>query len=319
MLAVVLSILGASVEDWPLAPPEPQIHFRPEKLEGLENHACASCHAEVADEWASSAHGLAWQDEQYQRALEETRRPESCRACHVPEPLLANDSLVERIEARQDARDFGISCESCHLGKGGTMLGPRGTPVEAHPSRASEVFAGSGSNALCILCHSTTIGPVIGVAKDFTSSGQAERGRACVGCHMAPVERAWASGAPQRVGRSHALQTPRDPAFLRRAFELRWQTAAGENRLVIENRAGHRVPGLVGRRIDFQVEVLDPRGSIVEIVEATIDERAFLPVDGSREIPLTKPGSSLHVVGRHTDPRAEEPLTFLDERLSRSD
>ena len=305
--------------DWPLGPPEPSIPLRPERLGNLEEHACASCHTEVAVEWASSAHGLAWQDEHYRRALEETRRPESCHACHIPEPLLATDTLVERVEPRADVLEFGISCESCHLGRDGTMLGPRGTSVDAHPSRASGFFEGAGSNALCVLCHSTNIGPVIGVAKDFTSSARSEQGRTCVGCHMASVERSWASGAPLRVGRSHALQTPRDPTFLRRAFDLQWKGAAGEQRLVVENRAGHRVPGLVGRRIDFQAEVLDEQGAVLETVDVTIDERAFLPVDGSRAVPLTKPGTSLRVVGRHTDPRAEEPEIFLDELLSRSE
>ena len=136
---------------------------------------------------------------------------------------------------------------------------------------------------------------------------------------MAPVERAWASGAPLRVGRSHALQTPRDPTFLRRAFDVQWKGTDAKHHLRLENRAGHRVPGLVGRRIEFLVEVLDENGSVVESVETMLDERAFLPVDGAREIPLTKPGSSLHVVGRHTDPRAEGSMIFLDELLSRAE
>ena len=80
------------------------------------------------------------------------------------------------------------------------------------------------SSELCAVCHKTNIGPVVGIAKDYFASKQAERGRTCVGCHMAKVERAWADGegVPVRVGRSHAIQTPRDPSFLRQAFALSW-------------------------------------------------------------------------------------------------
>src|SRR6185503_17542859 len=99
-----------------------------------------------------------------------------------------------------------------------------------------------GSNALCSACHAFNIGPVIGIAKDFATANLEGRGLSCVGCHMAPVERAWASDAPPRPGRSHAIQTPRDPAFLRLAFGTTVRTAGGKTTLVLENQAGHRVP-----------------------------------------------------------------------------
>ena len=45
------------------------------------------------------------------------------------------------------------------------------------------------SSAMCSVCHSTNIGPVVGIAKDFETSKQAERGRSCIGCHMQAIER----------------------------------------------------------------------------------------------------------------------------------
>jgi hypothetical protein len=233
-----------------------------------------------------------------------------------------------RPAARADARELGINCEACHLGPGGAMLGPRGGSTPAHPTQASEHLSGAGASALCIACHSINIGPVVGVAKDFVGSKQAERGRSCVGCHMASVERPAAgesaggaggtseSRAAERPGRSHLLQTPRDPAFLRRAFEASLELGGKGAKIVLKNRAGHRVPGLIGREITFEAQALAQDGSVLARGSLKIDAQSYLPVDGQVELALENAGTEVHLVGRHLDPRSEdEPLTFLDERL----
>jgi hypothetical protein len=223
---------------------------------------------------------------------------------------------LARPDARADVREHGVACESCHAGANGTVLGLRGEPVVAHPTRASEHLAVPGSNALCSACHATTIGPVIGIAKDFAAADLEARGLSCVGCHMAPVERAFAEGAPVRAGRSHALQTPRDPAFLRLAFGLEARTSRDRSALVVRNQAGHRIPGLIGREIVFQAELRDAAGATLERAELVIDARAWLPLDGVRELRFTRAGASIRVVGLHRDPRAPEPVTFADETLA---
>jgi hypothetical protein len=301
-----------------LTTPAPAVPLTPERVPDVSTYGCASCHAEVVEEWAGTAHAVAWIDTEYQEALADKRRPESCHGCHAPVDLFSASDL-ERPDARKGDRSLGVSCETCHAGPGGTMLGPRGTVVDAHPSQVSPALTLEGSDALCAACHSTNIGPVIGIAKGFVAEDPAGNPRHCVECHMAPIERAWASGegVPQRLGRSHALQTPRDPSFLRRAFEPSWRTD-GRSRVVIANRAGHRVPGLIGREIRFQAEVLDATGQTIERAELRLDATAFLPVDGTVEIPLTRTGTALHLLGEHVDPRAEKPVPFLDERLEPS-
>jgi hypothetical protein len=299
-----------------LKTPAPAVALRPERV-SLEGYACAGCHAEVAAEWAASAHALAWVDEVYRQELKGKKRPELCHGCHAPEPLLAG-VLAPRPDAREEPRDLGVHCESCHQDETGAVLGPRGTSVEAHPSKLSEHQTPPGSNALCSACHGTNIGPVIGIAKDFETAGLAARGFSCVGCHMAPVERAWATDAPPRLGRSHALQTPRDPAFLRLAFGLELAAEGGRTRVVVRNRAGHRVPGLIGREIVFRAELLDAAGAVLEEQALTLDERAYLPVEGTREILFTKSGVRVRLRGLHADPRGKSPVTFLDETLGGS-
>lgn len=306
---------------WDLKTPAPAVSFTPAKIEKLEELACAACHADVALEWASTGHALAWVDEQYLEELKEKKKPESCWGCHIPKPLMQG-SLSARPTAREDARRFGVSCESCHLGPDGVMLGPRGTPTSAHASKASDAFIGQGSNALCITCHKVNIGPVVGIAKDFEQSGQEKRGQSCVGCHSANVEMRFAKSppdkgaeAPARKGKSHALQTPRDPTFLRRAFELSLHVADGKSLVTVKNAAGHRVPGLIGRKITFKAEALDAQGKVLTKGELVIEAETYLPVDESIDIALSARAAEVHVVGHHDDPRAVTPVTFLDERL----
>jgi hypothetical protein len=195
------------------------------------------------------------------------------------------------------------------------MLGPRGTPTDAHATGVSTLLTGAGSNQLCATCHSTDIGPVIGVARDFVTSRQAERGRSCVGCHMGLVQRRGADGdeAGVREVRSHALQTPRDPAFLARAFSLRFETDDDHSRLILTNQAGHRVPGLIGREITFRAELLDESGAVLEQAELVLDAASYLPVDGRRTLNFHARGTGVRVTGLHLDPRLKKRVTFLEE------
>jgi len=315
LVAVPGLVLGAAAWDdggsWDLQPPKPAV-----AIEVPGEHPtsdCASCHSEVAQEWSDSAHALAWDDEAYQESLKGKRRPQLCHGCHIPQPVLARENLSRKPRPREDMQSHGVSCESCHLGPSGEMLGTHGTQVDAHASAVSPMMSTPGSNKLCSTCHSTSIGPVIGLGKDFTASKQEERGRSCVGCHMASVERRWADGedVPLRAGRSHALQTPRDPAFVKRAFTLQPQGS----QLVVKNEAGHRVPGLIGREFHFEVELLDGGGKVIERRKLKIDATAYLPVDGSRAIEFKKSGEQFRVRGKHVDPRAKKPVVFLSETL----
>jgi hypothetical protein len=300
---------------WELAEPAPVPDGRAAVLDRLEELSCAECHREVVDEWASTAHALAWVDELYQDALEDRRKPQTCHACHVPAPL-HGEELAVRPKAREELRHFGVSCEACHLGPHGEMLGPRGLEPDgsdgepAHTSARSETMVGPGSNELCAACHRTTVGPVIGVAKDFELTDQEGHGRTCVGCHMRPYAR-----EDGTVGRSHRLQTPRDPAFLRRAFELSIEVAGRETVVVVANRAGHRVPGLVGRDLTFAVELLDEAGDVLAEERLELTTRAFLPADGDVRIALAATGARVRVRAEHADPRLAEPVRFLEEEF----
>lgn len=323
-----------------LKAPAPKAFFRPKELEKSSSIACAACHAQIVDEWKSTGHAIAWVDEEYREQLKEKRKPESCYGCHIPKPLMQAE-LTQKPPARDNDRDVGVSCESCHMAADGAMLGPRGTPTSAHATRKSDAFVGQGSTALCVSCHKVNIGPVVGVAKDFEQAHLGDSGKSCVGCHCASVEQAFANapsdgngtggaareasssapnakdGAnpPARKGRSHALQTPRDPAFLARAFEASVSANGGKTTVNIKNTAGHRVPGLIGRKIELKAEALDAQGKPVAHGKLAIDAENYLGLGETAAIELGASAASVHLIGVEQDPRADAPITFLDVSL----
>ncbi len=304
---------------WDLAHPAPVAGKFLERLDGVEDLACNECHAEIVDEWAQTLHALAWVDEWFQEDLADKRKPESCHGCHIPEPLLAA-GVPRKPEARADELRLGVWCATCHLGPDGeTIHGPWGLEHDAHASVRDPLFSEPAESELCIACHATNIGPVIGIAKDFEMSEHPGGERSCVGCHMAPVERVLDSvlddsGRPaRRMGRSHALQTPRDPTFLRRAFAISARNEGARTIVRFENRAGHRAPGLIGRRYEFRLRLLDEAGERLETLRLELDHRAYLPVDDAREVAFEATGASVRITGRHVDPRLDDPTEFLDE------
>ena len=322
-IVAAATLLSAPTEDpeWNLKTPAPADNGVLGPLEGWEKHECAECHEEVTREWASTVHALAWEDEHYQRDIKNVRRKKSCYGCHIPMPLHGFDGFIPNPDPRDELRAHGIDCAACHEGEDGEMLGPWGIETDAHASAMNESFTAEGGNRLCIACHATNIGPVIGVAKDFNKTAVAKAGGSCVGCHMAPVERAHAidpetgEAAPVRKGRSHHLQTPRDPTFLRQAFRLEAMTRDDVTVVSITNRTGHRVPGLSLRTMEFRLELLDANGKTRAKVRHTVDKRRYLPVDEAHEIELDGVGTTVHVLGDHDAPGYHRAVRFLDETL----
>lgn len=338
VLAAVLGLLalaqGAGRQDQRaplvLATPAPVADGVPLEVEGWSSMSCARCHEEIAREWAGTRHALAWVDPHYQQALAKMRRPQSCHSCHIPAPVhtaeaLAGGALPSQPSARERRLHHGVDCRACHEGPEGEVLGPRGAPTYAHESLRSASFTEEGASRLCTVCHATHIGPVVGVAKDFHAAGLAAQGRSCVGCHMAPVERPAAHDpdedgpGPVRQGRSHALQTPRDPAFLRQAFGLSARRAGGRTLVRVENLAGHRVPGLEGREIELVATAFDPASDARAEARFVLTKERYLPLEEPLELALELRAARVHVRGLHRAPGFEAPVEFLAVELAPQD
>lgn len=317
-----LLVLGAAATQgrapWPLRTPAPVPDGRPAVLARASEVKCGECHARHLEEWASTTHALAWENEPYQEDLEGRKKAESCHGCHAPERLHGADDalLAGKPAARKDERHFGVSCESCHMAHDGALLGPTGAPTDKHATRKGASFVGAGSNALCAACHRTTVGPVIGLARDFEESKAVESGATCVSCHMATVAEV-GEGEARREVRSHALQSPRDPAFLALGFEYELSAESSAVKLAIHNLAGHRVPGLIGRELEFRARALAADGKELATETLTLTTETYLPVDESAVLELPAATAKVQLEGWHHDPRLEKPVRFVERELAR--
>jgi Cytochrome c554 and c-prime len=323
LILACLALFGSS--DWKLEPPRPVADGRPAENDRWRELSCAGCHENVAREWSRSTHATAWIDPRYQEELADKRKPEACHNCHIPEPL-SSVPPGTKPGPRSGATHLGVDCSACHLGSEREILGPLGAATKAHASKQSPLFTAAGQSQLCVACHATNVGPVIGIAKDFVETGQAEKGRSCVGCHMQALEREFVADpasharngdAPygKHAGRSHELQTPRDPAFLARAFEISARLEGQGTRLVLKNACGHRVPGLIGRELSIEVEYLDERGSSLGQDTLSFDHTHFLASDEEAVLEFGKPAAKLRLKGLHQSPGFEKRVLFLETEI----
>src|SRR5690606_14810701 len=248
---------------------------------------CGKCHTEIYAEWKDRAHAHAWVDPVFQEALKDKKRPELCYPCHIPTPVL--DKLGSKPGTRDELRDEGVTCVSCHK-REQAMHGPFGAKTDAHPSEKDAAFTESGSNALCVSCHSTKIGPVLPVGRDFADAKLDEQGKSCVGCHMAEVERHLAvsmvTGQPvgeKRKGRKHDVLGPNNPDFCGKAFHVSARRDGGAIVLTVANEAGHRVPGLTLRKFLIHVRVLGGGGDVGSAGPFEIGGENELAVQEKRE------------------------------------
>jgi hypothetical protein len=325
ILVAVLALQGAP-DAWKLVRPEPAPDGRPAENSAWKELECAGCHENVAREWARTTHATAWLDPRYQEELKDRRKPEACHNCHIPQPVsgVAPGTKPLPRDASQSARThMGVDCDACHRGPDGEILGPIGSPTGAHVSKQSARFTEEGLSQLCCACHATNVGPVIGIGKDFVETRQWDEKQSCVGCHMQALEREFVAdpathtklGDPpyaKRHGRSHELQTPRDPAFLARAFLISARSADGGTRVSIKNACGHRVPGLIGREIEIEVELLDERGQSLGKDRLVLDHTRYLGIDEEAPVSFAQPGARVRLRGLHQSPGFEKRAQFLE-------
>jgi hypothetical protein len=287
---------------------------------------CATCHAQIVDEWSASAHAHAWTDERYQAELATKQRPESCHGCHIPTPLdlVATNQKPTPRTAALEAHEFGVSCATCHAGPGDSILGPFGAPTRAHVSTRHARFAPERSNELCIGCHATTIGPVIGIARDYLTRPELALTYSCVGCHMDEVTRSIATDAndeplPARVARSHRIRGPWDAEFLAQAFDIaaRSEGSGADARTIVTvtNAAGHRIPGLLDRRFELEFDAVDETGKALATATLIVDQRAFLAIEERKELVLGAAAVRVRVRGVHAAKRLAEPQRFLEREV----
>lgn len=194
---------------------------------------CAACHSEIAREVRESYHGQAYTDPEV-LALTNNFKDESCISCHAPMPMFSS-GIGKRVFARNEGRETGVDCISCHLMPDGRVAGTRG--MTDAPCRPALVPA-LGTANFCAGCHNQHW-----TVDEFMATRWAET-HTCNDCHMERVDRPIADGHPVRKGvATHRMEGGHFPAMLRRGIELSGEV--GEGRLVVRVKnsgTGHNLP-----------------------------------------------------------------------------
>jgi hypothetical protein len=164
-------------------------------------------------------------------------------------------------ELRNDRREEGVGCITCHV-KAGAVYGPNGG---AGGCKAQAEPALKTSQA-CFPCHSTH-----DLFNEYLTTDASKNGVTCQACHMDKLRRPSVAGGAVRDVRRHFFRGGRDLGTLQEALILRVKVENGAATVAVTNRgAAHGVPGEINnRRLRCVTVVLNPEGQEV---------RAFTPV-----------------------------------------
>lgn len=285
VLALIL-VLGAGLFVLALAWPEPTGPAPESPPEGgtagtpaapparpgiLDSHeTCKECHEEIWREWSEDRHSQAWVGALYTEKSQ-NHTDTSCFSCHAPRPILET-GLDSPAEARQDFRESGINCLTCHQrgrhvvtsGAPGAVAAPCG-PVHdpAFPDDRPDMREATIN--FCGVCHN-----LHGTHLEFMGSKYYRDGMTCLSCHMAEeVVAPVVNGGPPKARRSHRFPGGHSREMLRKAMTI--VASRDKDRIVarvVNQGAGHRIPTDARHRaIRLRVAFLDAYGQPVPVLD----------------------------------------------------
>lgn len=285
----------------------------PRGLSSTAPSECAGCHAEIAAEWAGSAHAQSWTDPIFQAEYRLTRSA-FCRNCHAP---------LAGAESSPELAGRGIDCAVCHV-RDGRVLGTHGRGGADHAARRDARLA---TTAFCGSCHQFDFPakspgepvrfhpgqPVQNTVVEWSQSRFADR--PCQACHMP-------RGGSGTAHASHAFRVLDDPALMARAVRVtakarRHGAAIRATIEIAPDQIGHAFPtGDMFRRAVLTVRAGSARRREVLMrtfaMTITGDGRGHLlgQVDDTRVPPDASRAPRFELVLE--DPRATEVTWSLD-------
>jgi nitrate/TMAO reductase-like tetraheme cytochrome c subunit len=188
---------------------------------------CQSCHAQVYEEWQSSAHANSWINPDVRSQSKDFSNTD-CIDCHAPRPIFET-GVGKRVLPRSSRRSEGVDCIACHVlpggGVAGTMEGPNAV---CRPTAKRELTR----EEFCGVCHDQHK-----TVQQWKGSRYAEQGIGCIECHMP-----YRNGDPAQ-GREHICRGGHDIDMVRSAVEIRGVREEQGWVIEVENvGAGHSFP-----------------------------------------------------------------------------
>lgn len=259
---------------------------------------CAFCHPWMAEQWEQTAHARSSTNPAFLAALEGAEEPDTCQACHTPQPILAT-GLDQPVSARDWDADLGVDCRSCHQDGMAAQVGPLAS--EWAPFHATvEDPAFRTSDALCAPCHGARE-PRYDQVSSFRASRYPGEGRSCQSCHLERERGPVSYGTRHvRIERSrHDMLGSDSTALLESAATVRVRLVGPRLEASLTNSGtGHMLPGSAGPEIRFHLQALDGAGKVLSEETVAIGwagegaDRRLAP-DARADLSLTLPTGSV--------------------------
>ena len=209
---------------------------------------CRQCHEAAFGEWEASFHSRSWADPNVQAAFQHFGFDRKCQSCHAPRPVLVT-GMTAQVELREQDRETGVNCVSCHHTSDGRGVAARRTIPDA-PCRPVETPELTTSR-ICGRCHEA-------IYDDWRASRYREESVTCQHCHMR-------QGDDPEGPASHLCRGGHDPRTVRSGVRMECRRSADELIVSLANETtGHNFPGERHHRV-LLVRVIErtPTGEIV--------------------------------------------------------
>ncbi len=298
MAASLMVVVGGCFADRlyrGLQPTPIPVEPTPEGLASVSAQTCRACHTEIYEEWSASGMGQAFTDPVFQADWAHQRQFYYCLSCHAPleaqQPTrvtglssIAPPTPIETPNPHFSAalQQEGVTCVACHL-QAGAMVGPHEV-MAPHPTRADPSFSEAKT---CERCHQMPDIPFTRSDRPLTDTHAeweewkriTQRTETCTDCHMPPVERSSAPGAPVRQGRRHTFPGGWSDELVRSAVDVGSPVATPRGlEVTLRNLSGHRLPsGEPGRSLQVRAAFRDTEGRVIGEVVHAIERRVRLP------------------------------------------
>jgi len=260
----------------------------------LSNKDCRDCHPDVWQEWERSGHSKAWANVNVQAAFRFFGYDRKCLSCHAAEPVQWDLSSDQPVSLRQEDRDSGVNCLTCH-----DLANDLGVAAVRHvaeaPCRPVQTVELSKSR-ICGACHDA-------IYDDWQASRYARENKSCQSCHMPTVGEAGRRG--------HVFLGGHDAATVRSGARMICRQEGDELVVAITNHAtGHNFPGERHNRV-LLIEVIqrEETGKIALSRQTLV--KGVTPFRGETTAEQIKAGATFEARFPVVDPPVEADVRLL--------
>ena len=206
---------------------------------------CKECHQAVWEEWKQSHHEFAWRNpEPRRKELSDNFKNKDCIPCHAPRPLIEVGYGKRPLE-REDNRDDGVNCMTCHRYKNVMAAANDLSPAASDAPCNPVTWAPIREMNLCAPCHDQHK-----VNRDWSNTRFAVEGSDeymdCNDCHMPLRPGPGTKGGTRKTHRDHRFAGAHDAEVLKTAATLRAEVIGAEAELA------SAFEEMTGRRIEVQ-------------------------------------------------------------------